>query len=726
MRLGRYQVVAGKSTTWHTLNNITIFKNGRGCKKLIFMALFMSKFMAKSKYTRRLFKALSMLFLWLFVIGVITFLVLFIYIELTLPAPESIAARKVTESTKIYDKTGEVLLYDIHGEERRTIIPWNQIPNSVKNATLASEDADFYSHKGLDISGILRALLKDIRDLDLSQGGSTITQQLVKKTLLGDEKTLTRKIKEALLSIEVEKRYTKDEILWMYLNQIPYGSNAYGIEAASKTFFGKTALELTINEAAILASLIKAPSYYSPYGNHVDELMLRRNSLLERMITLNILTTDEYEEAVNENVSFKSNIENIQAPHFVIMVKEYLENKYGREAVESGGLKVITTLDTELQTTAEEIVSKYAEINKDRYKASNAALVAIDPKTGEVLSLVGSADYFDIENEGNFNVATAKRQPGSAFKPFAYAVAFQKGYPDFTVLFDVKTEFSPNCSPDSEQEKDQYGLECYHPRNYDGKFRGPVTMRQALAQSLNVPSVKTLYLAGVSATIDLAEKIGLTTLQDRSRFGLSLVLGGAEVKPVDLVSAYGVFANDGIRNSWYFVKRVESANGITLENNTSDPKRVLDAQTARLVSDVLSDNSARAPVFGYSSSLYFPGKSVAAKTGTTQENRDAWVIGYSPAIAIGVWVGNNRQEPMTQEGAGISAAGPMWHEFMAKALEKLPREEFVKPDLVSSSKPMLNGSYEVSDPHSILYHIEKNSDQFENWEWSVRKFFSLN
>ena len=681
---------------------------------------------AKIGKTKHLFKALSMLFLWLFVIGVISFLTLFIYIELTLPAPESIAVRKVTESTKIYDKTGETLLYDIHGEEKRTIITWDQIPESVKKATLASEDAGFYNHKGLDLKGIARAFLKDLRDFDLSQGGSTITQQLVKKVLLGDEKTLTRKIKEALLSIEVEKRFTKDEILWMYLNQIPYGSNAYGIETASKTFFGKTASELNINESVILASLIKAPSYYSPFGNNVGELLARKNILLDRMLALDMITTEEHEEAMIEEIRFNFNVGDDFALHFVIMVQEYLEDKYGRDAVESGGLKVTTTLDAELQTAAEETVSKYAKINKEKYKASNAAFVAIDPKTGEVLSLVGSVNYSDIDNEGNFNVATAKRQPGSAFKPFAYAVAFQKGYPDFTVLFDAKTEFNPNCSPDAIQKKDQYGLDCYHPRNYDGKFRGPVTMRQGLSQSLNVPSVKTLYLAGVNDTIDLAEKMGITTLHDRSRFGLSLVLGGAEVKPVDLVSAYSVFANDGVRNPWYFIKKVESANGMILENNTPNPKRVLDSQIARLISDVLSDNTARAPVFGYSSSLYFSDKSVAAKTGTTQENRDAWVIGYSPTIAAGVWVGNNRQESMTQEGAGISAAGPMWHELMAKALEKYPNEELVKPDLISSSKPMLNGSYDSSDPHNIFYFVDKNSDQFNNWEWSVRRFFLLN
>lgn len=700
--------------------------------------------MVKFNNKKGLIKALGMLFLWLFIFGVIFFLMVFIYIELTLPSPESIASRKVTESTKIYDKTGEILLYDIHGEEKRTIIPWDQIPESVKKATLASEDVDFYKHKGLDITGILRALLKDLRDLDLSQGGSTITQQLVKKTLLGDEKTLIRKIKEALLSIELEKRFTKDEILWMYLNQIPYGSNAYGIEAASKTFFGKKATDLTLNESVLLASVVKAPSYYSPYGNHVDELVARKNYILQRMENLNMITSEETLRSKNEKIELKSVVENIQAPHFVIMVKDYLEDKYGQDAVESGGLKVVTTLDSELQIKAEEVVKKYSEINKEKYKAKNASLVAIDPKTGEILSLVGSADYFDIENEGNFNVATAKRQPGSAFKPFAYAAAFQKGYPDFTVLFDVQTEFNPSCSPDAEQEKDSYGLDCYHPQNYDGRFRGAVTMRQGLAQSLNVPSVKTLYIAGVPETIDLAEKMGITTLSDRSRFGLSLVLGGAEVKLIDLVSAYGVFANDGIRNSWYFIKKVESAKGEILEEGAVDPKRVLDSQTARLVSDILSDNTARAPVFGYSSSLNFPGRSVAAKTGTTQENRDAWVVGYNPSVAVGVWIGNNKNESMTKEGAGISAAGPMWQEFMSNALKKFPSEEFIKPDIVSSSKVMLNGDYRYISPfnheseiHDILYYVDRQNplggfpsdpsqdSQFNNWEAAVRKFFNL-
>ena len=691
---------------------------------------------------RKIIKASLMLFLWLFVLGTIAFLLFFIYIQHNLPDPESIAIRKVGESTKIYDRTGQVLLYDIHGEEKRTIIPWDQIPQSVKNATLASEDADFYKHRGFDIRGIARALLKDVKDIGISQGGSTITQQLIKKALFGDEKTISRKIKEILVSIEVERKFTKDEIFWMYLNQIPYGSNSYGIEAASMEFFGKPAKTLTLNESAILATLPKAPTYYSPYGNHVSELMSIKNSTLKRMLELGFITDKELTNALAEKVQFKQAKEEISAPHFVIMVKEYLINKYGEEAVQNGGFKITTTLDSKIQTTAEETVAKYAKINKARYKANNASLVAIDPKTGELLALVGSVNYFDVTNDGNFNVAIASRQPGSSFKPFAYATAFQKGFSDSTILFDVKTEFNPSCQPDGNGLKDKFGLGCYNPQNYDGRFRGPVTFRQALAQSLNIPSVKVLYLAGVDDTIDLAQKMGITTLQDRSRYGLSLVLGGAEVRLIDLVSAYGVFANEGIRNPWYMVKKIELPSGAVLEENKIQPVRVLDAQTADLVTDVLSDNNARSPVFGYSSSLYIPDFDVAAKTGTTQENRDAWVLGYSPSIAVGVWVGNNDNKSMTKEGAGISASGPMWHEFMVKTLGALPRESFNKPDPVFANKIMLNGSYiykkSADSPpeiHSILYYVNKkdplgsfpadpaNDPQFNNWEWAIRSVY---
>ncbi len=631
-------------------------------------------------------KLIANLFL-LAVMGLVFVIAAFLYYAKQVPDPSVISERRVTESTKIYDRTGTVLLYDVHGEEKRTIIPWDQIPQSVRNATLASEDSEFYQHSGLDLKGILRALYKDVVSLDISQGGSTITQQLIKKALLSDERTLPRKIKEAILSIQLEKRYSKDEILWMYLNQIPYGSNAYGIEAASQTYFDKSAEDLTVAESALLASMIKAPSYFSPYGNHVDELLGRRDFVLERMKNLGYINEDEFESAKKEKHTFKRVQDNIIAPHFVIMVRDYLNKKYGEDAVQNDGLRVVTTLDAELQKSAEETVAKYGDINAAKYKATNAALVAVDPKTGQILSMVGSRDYFNLENEGNFNVATALRQPGSSFKPIAYAKALEKGYSDSTVVMDVRTEFNPACNPSGFQTVGYDGTKCYHPQNYDGQFRGAVTLRQGLAQSLNIPSVKVLSMAGVSDTIDLARAMGITSLTDKSRYGLALVLGGGEVKLVEMVSAYSVFANDGNKSDSSFILKVVQGNGKVLEEYKSNETRVMDAQVARTISDMLSDNNARGPVFGYNSPLNIAGKQVAAKTGTTQENRDAWVVGYTPAIAVGVWVGNNNNTPMTQQGAGISAAGPLWHEFMNLAITKIPGGQFIKPDPTSPAEP---------------------------------------
>lgn len=666
--------------------------------------------------------------------GLLSLTLAFIYYSGQVPDPGAIGTRQISESTKIYDRTGAALLYDIHGEEKRTIIPWEQISEAVKKATLASEDSGFYQHRGVDLGGILRAVYRDITSLSASQGGSTITQQLVKLSLLGKEKTLARKIKEAALSLQVEKRFSKDQIFWMYLNQIPYGSNAYGVEAASQTFFGKPTGQLSVAEAALLASLPKAPSYYSPYGNHYQELLGRRDYVLGRMNTLGYIDEDTYRAALAERPEFQPPSEGIRAPHFVIMVREYLIAKYGEEVVENGGLNVVTTLDIKLQETAEKLVAKYGKINAEKYQASNAALTALDPRSGQLLALVGSRDYFDVANEGNFNVALASRQPGSAFKPFAYARLLERGFPDTTVLFDLKTEFNPNCDSSGDQVKDSFGLDCYHPQNYDGAFRGPVTARQALAQSLNVPSVKVLYLAGLDDTIDLAHRLGITTLNDRQRYGLSLVLGGGEVRLVDMVSAYGVFANDGVRVAPGFILKVTGADGTILEEYKKDDARVLDPQIARMISDILSDNRVRSPVFGFNSSLYFPGRPVAAKTGTTQENRDGWLIGYTPSLAAGIWTGNNNNDSMTKQGAGISAAGPLWHEFMARALADTPVEEFIKPDPLIIDKPMLNGDYNGPDGvHDLLYYINKNdpagdkppdpnSDpQFKNWEAAVSR-----
>lgn len=678
------------------------------------------------------------LLVWVVVLGAIGFFGLFIYLEKTLPDADTIATREVSESTKIYDRTGQVVLYDIHGDEKRTVIPWDQIPTNAKNATLAAEDSSFYSHGGFDVRGILRSFWVDITSLSLSQGGSTLTQQLVKNALLGNQKTPFRKIQELILSVEIERKFTKDQIFWMYLNQIPYGTNAYGIQAASKTYFGQDASQLDLAQSAILASLIQAPTHYSPYGSHVDELMARKNFILGRMKDLGFISADDYQKATTEQLTFKKSTESITAPHFVLMVKDYLVKKYGEDVVNNGGLKVITTLDANLQTIAEDDVTKYAAINKKNYRASNAALVSINPKNGDVLSLVGSANYFDTTNDGNFNVAVdgVGRQPGSSFKPFAYATAFEKGYPDNTVLFDVRTEFNPYCSPDSSQTVGQYRTACYHPQNYDGKTRGPVTMRTAIDMSLNIPSVQTLYLAGIQDTINTATQMGISTLTDPQRYGLSLVLGGAEVHPIDMASAYGVFANDGVRNPWRTVLEVDDGNGNVLEKAQDNPQRVLDPQIARLMDNVLSDNNARAPEFGYNSALYVPGHDVAAKTGTTQDNRDGWLIGFSPDIVTAVWTGNNDNSPMTQAGAGISAAGPMWHEFMVKALATLPNDQFPEPNPVSSDKPMLNGSY-VSDSgiHTILYYVDRTNPlgpipsnpsadpQFANWEWAVEHSF---
>ncbi|MBI2055495.1 MAG: transglycosylase domain-containing protein, partial [Candidatus Sungbacteria bacterium] len=433
-----------------------------------------------------------------------------IYTVKNLPSPEYLFSRKIVESTKIFDSSGSVLLYEIHGEEKRTVIPAEEMPNAVKNAAVAIEDANFYRHRGVDLRGILRALVKDLVSRDLRQGGSTITQQLIKNSLLTRERTVARKVREALLAIALESRLDKEKILELYLNQIPYGQNAYGIEAAAQTFFGRHARDLSIAEAALLAALPRAPSYYSPYGQHKDELLKRKDLIIEREYGLGYISATEAEKAKKEALKFLPAAKNIRAPHFVMYVRDYLVSRYGED----------------------EIDKESAEKNERLVKARNMALVGVNPKNGDILAMVGSRDYFDIERDGNFNVATALRQPGSAFKPFVYATAFGKGFIPDTVLFDIFTEFNPNCTPEGlpRPGTNLNPKDCYHPQDYDERFRGPVTLRQALGSSLNVPSVKLLYLAGIEDSIRTAEAMGISSLGARERFGLSLVLGGAEVK----------------------------------------------------------------------------------------------------------------------------------------------------------------------------------------------------
>lgn len=697
-----------------------------------------------------------------FLIGIVVGGIFLVTIIQDLPDPTRISEKPISQSTKIYDRTRQTLLYEIHGEEKRTIIPFSDIPLAVRNATIAAEDANFYSHGGIDVKGIFRALYADIKSQNIQQGGSTITQQLIKNTLLGKEQTLKRKIKEAVLAILLESRYSKDEILNLYLNQIPYGSNAYGIEAAAETYFATSTKHLTLAEAALLATLPRAPSYYSPYGPHRQELMGKKDVILDRMVRLSFISEKEAIEAKKEKLAFEPMKTSIQAPHFVMYVRDYLEEHYDTKTIENGGLRITTTLDWDAQQKAEKIISDSVERNKN-LGAKNASLVAIDPKTGQIIAMVGSVDYFDAKNDGNVNVATRLRQPGSAFKPLAYATALQKGYTPETILFDVPTEFNPLCNADMTPGPGIDGKDCYHPQNYDGQFRGPVTMRQSLQQSLNVPSVEILYLAGIEDTIKMAESLGITSLKDRSRFGLSLVLGGAEVKLLELTSAYGAFAEDGILNPITSILKIEDAEGHILEEYKQNQISAVDTEAARALNSILIDNDARVPIFIRNSSLYFPDRQVAAKTGTTQDNRDAWTIGYTPSLVAGVWVGNNDNTAMNENTAGVLIAAPLWHAFMQHILATSTPEQFTPPTKKEVSKAVLKGFWQGSgvmkidtiskkqataltplefirevpignEVHSILYWINKNdpegpvpenpsSDpQFKNWEDALQKW----
>jgi len=715
--------------------------------------------------------------------AVILSIFVFFYYSRQLPDPNAWQDRQVVQSTKIYDREGKNLLYEIHGEEKRTIVPFNEIPQLVKEATVVAEDAEFYSHSGINIRGILRAILADIKGGTLAEGGSSITQQLIKNAYLSPERTLSRKIKELILSIALERRYSKDEILNFYLNQIPYGSNSYGIEAAAQTYFNKPAKELALTEVVYLVAMPKAPSYYSPYGNHGEELKSRANHILSRMRELKYISDNDYNNALKTTVNFVGQKTGITAPHFVFFIRDYLNEKYGENFVEKGGLKVTTTINLDLQKIAETVIEDGAKRN-EIYNAKNAALVAIDPKTGQILAMVGSKNYWDspepagcepgknCQFEPNVNIATRLRQPGSSFKPFVYATAINNGYAPDTVIWDIPIEFNPLCSWDGIAEPGVDQQTCYKPKNYDGRFRGPVTLKQALANSLNVPSVQVLYLAGINNSINTAENLGITTLKDRSRYGLSLVLGAAEVKLLDMVSAFGVFGQEGIKREPVGILKVEDGSGRVLEEYKDQSQKVLSEQVAREINDILSDNAARAPMFGLYSPLSLGDRPVAAKTGTTQDPndetkaKDAWIIGYTPSLAAGVWTGNNDNTPIEKGGAGVAAAGPIWRDFMAQALKDAPIETFTKPDPIITEKPILNGQYQISvklkinknngllatdktpqnlieeksfiEIHTILYWLNKNDPQgappekpdsdpqFKNWETSLQNWLKSN
>ncbi len=684
---------------------------------------------------------------------------------LPLPDFETFEERKIAQSTKIYDRTGEILLYDIHGQIKRRIIPYEEISLHIRNATVAIEDSEFYEHRGVRVTAIFRAFLVNLVSVRVEQGGSTITQQVIKNTLLSKEKKLSRKIKEAVLALKLEKLMSKDDILTLYLNDAPYGGSVYGVEEASQAFFGKSATDVSLAEASYLAALPKAPTYYSPHGEHVPKLLERKNIILGRMVELGFISESERNRARLEQVTFLPPQEKgIKAPHFVMFVREHLEDRYGVEAVETGGFKVITTLDWEMQKKAEEVVTRFGAINAETFNAKNAGLVAIDPKTGHILAMVGSRNYFDIEGEGNFNVTLGHRQPGSAFKPFVYATAFKRGYTPETIVFDVQTQFSTECTPEGVPLGNASPEACYTPGNFDDIFRGPITFRNALAQSINVPAVKVLYLAGIKESLETARDMGITTLTDPNRYGLTLVLGGGEVTLLELTGAYGVFANDGIRNISIPIIEVKDQNGATIEVFDLRPERAVDENIARQISDILSDNRARAPAFGDASPLYVPERQVAAKTGTTNYYQDVWTVGYTPSLVVGTWAGNNDGSSMEKRVAGFIIA-PMWRAFMDAILPSLPVEKFSAPEQdpgYESLKPVLRGMWRggenyfldkvskklateytppevreehvVTEVHSILYWLDKSNPrggrpgnpvddpQFNLWEPWVRKW----
>lgn len=629
---------------------------------------------------------------------------------LNIPDLSAFEQRRVLQSTKIYDRTGEIVLYDLNQDVKRTVVPYENISHYIKNATVAIEDDTFFQHMGIRPLRIVKAVIDNIMTGDLlgGQGGSTITQQVIKNALLERDKKLTRKFKEWILAIRLEQVLTKEEILWHYLNESPYGGTIYGVEEASRAFFGKSAADVTLAEAAYLAALPQAPTYYSPYGNNRGALDERKNRVLDQMLKLGFITQEEYDAAKAENVNFIADANTgIRAPHFVMYIREQLAERYGEDELATRGLKVITTLDYSLQEEAEKIVKEYALKNEEQFNASNAALVAIDPKTGDILTMVGSRDYFDESIDGNYNIALADRQPGSSIKPFIYAKAFEKGYTPATTLFDVPTQFSTACEPNNFTSQDG----CYAPQNYDNAFRGPVSMRNALAQSLNIPAVKTLYLAGMQDSIKLAHDAGLSTLTDWRRYGLTLVLGGGEVKLIDMTSAYSVLANEGVKKDTRSILRIEEADGTVLEEAEEDPEghRVIDREAALEVSDILSDNVARTPLYGANSQLYFGGRDVAAKTGTTNDRRDAWIFGYTPSIVVGAWAGNNDNESMNEISGLIIS--PLWRAYMDVALAKLPEEPFPEPAPIPDDiKPVLRSNGYVVDAASLIGNLSNNTD----------------
>ena len=695
---------------------------------------FLKKYVIKNVFT-----LLATLVLAGFVVGTGVIL----YVSKDLPDPNHLNDRQVSQSTKIYDRTGTHLLYEVYNNQKRTLIGLDQMSPYMPKAVIAVEDKNFYTHSGISVISILRAGVSNLIGKKAGSGGaSTLTQQLVKNTMVGNERSIFRKIKEAILALQLEKKYSKDDILKMYLNEIPLASTNYGIQSAAQSYFHKEAKDLDIAECATLAAMIQAPSRYI---NDVNSLHDRRDVVLKLMFDQGYITEAQKNDAQNSALRIYRNGGVMEAPHFVSYVKQLLADQFGEKLVDDGGLKVITTLDYDKQKAAELIVKTNGDKFASSSNANNAALVSIDPKTAQILALVGSRDFNNEAINGQFDVAIlGRRQPGSSFKPFVYTYAFEKGFTPDTVIYDTVTNF------------DERTGSSYTPHNYDNKEHGLVTIRKALQGSLNIPAVKTLYMVGTSSTIDFAKRFGYTTFTGDP--GLSLVLGGAEVNLLEHTNAYATLADNGVYHQPVSILKVTDNNGNTLsEWKPNDGSVAITPELAATIASVLTDDDARAYIFGHHSTLTLPDRLVATKTGTTNDYKDAWTMGYTPSITTGVWVGNTIPSPM--KGGGNTLAGLIWQQFMKEATKNTPVEIFPIPPPNDATKPVLrgadggiklqinssNGKIATSStppglivertylpPHDILHYVDKNdprgpapinpSDdpQYQNWENSLQ------
>jgi 1A family penicillin-binding protein len=616
----------------------------------------------------------------------IFFPILFFIFLQQLPNPQELTIREMPQTTKILDRNG-TLLYQIYANENRTLVSLSEIPQNLKNATIAIEDKDFYKNPGFDIAAIIRAAIADLTGQSF-QGGSTITQQLIKSTLLSPEISIKRKVKEIILAFWAERIYNKNQILQMYFNQVPYGGTAYGIEAASEVYFGKKVKDLDLAQSAFLAGIPKAPTIYSPYGEYPNLWKKRQREVLKRMQELGYITEKQRSDAEKENLSFKPLQTPIYAPHFVMYVKDLLVQKYGLIMVEKGGLTVRTSLDLKTQDMAEQTVKKEV-LNDSAYGLSNGAALVTNPSNGDILAMVGSKDYYD-QNGGKVNLTTSLRQPGSSIKAVTYAAALSHGFTAATILDDSPVTYSSAGT-------------TYSPVNYDGRFHGKVSLRLALGNSFNIPAVKTLNTVGIPTMVNLGKEMGISSWGDPKDYGLSITLGAAEVRMTDMANVYGTLANDGKLVSVNPILKITDYKGSVIEEKTQTlGKQVLDRGVAFIISSILADNNARAIEFGLNSQLNIPNQIVSVKTGTSDEKRDNWTIGYTPSRLVAVWVGNNDNTPMSQTlASGITGAAPIWNQIMTNLLAGQPKQNQVLPENILAKKCAGYTEYFVRGTESV-------------------------